>query len=85
MKWKKKIKEQLKEATKRRAICNSLKEIVKKLLEFDSEFIMVFNSARNEYTNIILKDDLDREALAYFLKNYNIGIYKSLKNNKRLL
>lgn len=85
MSWKKKIREQLKEATKRRVICNSLKEVANKIIEFDTEFILVYNSARNEYINIILKADLNKEALAYFLRNYHISIYKNLKNKKRLL
>lgn len=84
MDWKQQIESELKQATKDYAINSALKSLIKKLLEGDTEFVLVFSSGRGQFSNIRLKEKPKPEFLRIAAKHSNINVVKSLIKIGRL-
>jgi hypothetical protein len=77
--WKVEIKQQLIEASKQRKISNSLKKLVKLLLDGDTRFNLVYSSSRETYVTVIFRDRVCKKTLRILLLN---GYKNLFLNNK---
>lgn len=83
MSWKEDIKNQIKEASQRKAISPGLKEVCNTLLKGDSEFILVYSSSREKYTRLEFRvDKVDKETVKLILNEYGPKVWKILKPKK---
>jgi len=84
MDWKEKIKQQLTEASKQNAIGSNLKQLVKDLLKGDTEFIMVYHSARGQYGLVrFMTSEIGLETRKIILTEYGAHVWKLLKQQIR--
>jgi len=79
MSWKIKIKQQLDEAKRLRAINNSLYKLAKDCLEGDTEFNLVYLSGREQYIWINFRVKLGKETTKILLSKYGKTLWKKLK------
>jgi len=71
---------QLKEATRQNCISRELKQLCKELLQFDTEFQMIFSSSRGQYTRIrFTTTDVSTDVRKWILITYGKGLWQFLK------
>jgi hypothetical protein len=69
MNWKKKIREQLKQAASQRKIGAPLKKLAKLLLDGDTPFVLVYSSSRDYYYDLRFSEKLSKYTSMLILKN----------------
>ena len=82
MNWKIKIQNQIKEASKQKCISSNLKELSTKLLEYDSEFILVYSGSRGMYLFPRFVDKVSKRVKIMILNEYGLSVWKILKPRK---
>lgn len=82
--WKLAISDKIAEATKFNQIKPKLKKLAKELLEFDSEFDLIYSGSRMSYIDIIFRKEVSNKVLYFILKNYGTIIFFKIRDNKRL-
>lgn len=82
MSWKSKIQAQVKQASRQHAIGAGLKELVKELLEYDSEFHLVYSSSREQYMGLRFKDKVSKDVKRMILNDYGLRVWKIIKPRK---
>lgn len=78
MNWKKEIQSQLSYAVKHNLVSFKYRQLVKDLLDGDSQFKMTFNNSNGTYDNIKLTGKITINTKRIILQKHNIYLLKHL-------